>query len=528
MNKSFCNECHQLVPARRVERDGKVYLAKDCPKCGTTETLVSSDAARHFLKRRLDPGLERPRCPDIQCQTCTCHRTPRYAFVDVTNRCNMNCPMCVDSVGSQGFTFDPPLEHFRKIFEHLATFDPKPTVALFGGEPTVRKDLFEIIKLSRSFGLNTRVLTNGIKMADPDYCAELVGTHAHLLISYDGGNREAYAQLRGSDKFFDRKQKAIENVKAQPRGKISYVSCLAWGLNDDRVPELLGFCHEQRDKLHGIYLMPLVATWDSEDFDYKPRRMTTEDVEQLVADCFPDHDVQFIPLGVASEFTTIVRYFGHDPFPYYGTHPNCESLYVLVSDGETYQPIDRFLRTTLPGAAERVMKLEEKLRAREKRWATSLVGRALGAVGLKRFALRTLARLGLGWLLLRLIRFGRILRGRGLGKLYHLGAFLFKKLILRRKSRQVRAEHLTMLDALRVIILPLEDDPILETERLERCPSTHVTYNPKTGEFKYIPVCSWRLHNRQVLGEIAAAYAEMGQQPEAEPEPEPAEAPAAT
>ena len=85
-----------------------------------------------------------------------------------------------------------------------------------------------------------------------------------------------------------------------------------------------------------------------------------------------------------------------------------------------------------------------------------------------------------------------------------------------------------MLDALRVIILPLEDDPILETERLERCPSTHVTYNPKTGEFKYIPVCSWRLHNRQVLGEIAAAYAEMGQQPEAEPEPEPAEAPAAT
>ena len=65
---------------------------------------------------------------------------------------------------------------------------------------------------------------------------------------------------------------------------------------------------------------------------------------------------------------------------------------------------------------------------------------------------------------------------------------------------------------------------ILETERLERCPSTHVTYNPKTGEFKYIPVCSWRLHNKQVLSEIAAAYAEM----DGEAEPEAAQAPAAT
>ena len=528
MNRSFCTKCGEMVPTRRVERDGKVYLTKDCPKCGTNETLVSNDAARHFLKRKLDPGHERPACPDVQCRACEHHRRPRYAFVDVTNRCNMNCPMCVDSVGSYGFVFEPPIEHFQRIFEHLAEFDPKPTIALFGGEPTVRKDLMEIIRLSRSFGLNTRVLTNGIKMADPDYCAELVGTHAHLLISYDGSNREAYAHLRGSDKCFDRKQKAIENVKAQPRGRISYVSCLAWGLNHDRVPELLDFCHGQRDKLHGIYLMPLVATWDKGDFDYMPDRMTTEDVEQLVADCFPGHDVQFIPLGVASEFTTIVRYFARDPFPYYGTHPNCESLYVAVSDGEKYLPIDHYLRTNLPGVAERFLKLEMKLRDREKRWETNAVGRVLNAVRLKGLVLKTLALAGVGWGLLRTVRFTRTLKGRGPGKLYHLGAFLLSRLILRRKSRDAREKHMNLLDALPIVILPLEDNPILETERLERCPSSHVTYNPKTGEFKYIPVCSWRLHSKQVLGEIVAAYAEMGQQPEAEPEAEPAETPAAT
>ena len=519
MNKSFCLKCHALVPSHRVERDGKVYLVKDCPQCGRTEALVSSDAARHFLKRELDPGAERPPCSDVQCDTCRVHHPPRYAFVDVTNRCNMNCPMCADGVRSHGFVFEPPMDYFKAIFDHLSQFEPKPTIALFGGEPTVRDDLIDIIKLARSYGFNTRVLTNGIRMADPDYCAKLVGTHAHLLVSYDGGNREAYARLRGSDKFFQKKQQAIANIRRQPRGRISYVTCLAWGMNDDRLPEILDFCLPQHPMLHGIYLMPLVQTWKPDEFDYIPERMTTEDVERMLAACFPDYDVQFIPLGVASEITALTSLFGHDPFPYHGTHPNCESLYVLISDGEKYLPVDHFLRTNLPGFAKAFLDLEFKVRERQARWEKSTVGRILGALRLKRFVLRVFALGGLMWRVLRYVRLGRIVKGWGPAKLYHLSAFLFKKLILRKKSREARRGHLNVLDALRVVILPLEDDPILETDRLRRCPSTHVTYNPKTGEFNYVPVCSWRLHNKRILREIADAYAEFGEKPQGEPEP---------
>ena len=39
-NRAFCNACGRLVPARAVERDGAVYLRKDCPDCGPTETIV--------------------------------------------------------------------------------------------------------------------------------------------------------------------------------------------------------------------------------------------------------------------------------------------------------------------------------------------------------------------------------------------------------------------------------------------------------------------------------------------------------
>ncbi len=108
MNKSYCMKCHDLVPTRRETREGKVYLVKECPKCGPNETYLSSDAERHFIKRNLDPGFGYEGC-QITCMDCAHHRAPTYAFVDVTNRCNLNCPMCADGVFAHGFAFDPPL-----------------------------------------------------------------------------------------------------------------------------------------------------------------------------------------------------------------------------------------------------------------------------------------------------------------------------------------------------------------------------------------------------------------------------------
>jgi len=541
VDNSFCNTCRTLVPSRRVERDGKVYLAKDCPTCGTTETLISSHADRHNLKRNLDPGwaavgrrqdavgrTEPDGRGDAECRAncldCTHHRVPRYAFVDVTNRCNLNCPMCADSVPGHGFAFDPPMDFFKRVFEHLAQFKPLPTVALFGGEPTVREDLLDIIKLARTYGLNTRVLTNGLRLADEEYCREIVKARPHLLVSYDGDNPETYRQLRHSAKVLEIKQKAIENLAKTPRAKVSFVTLLGWGLNHKEMPQLLKFYHDHREMLHGVYLMPLVHTWDYSQFDYKPDRMTTEDVEQIVADVFPGTDVKFISLGLASHYVTISKYLGRDSLPYYGTHPNCESFYLLVSDGEKYLPVDHYLRGSFTGFAEKFLRLEQRFLAREARWEKSLFGRMLGAVRLRRFTLRMLGLMQIGAAVLPRVRWSRLFRGRGPTKLLHAVAAPLE-LLVRCKSANVRRRHLNVDSLFRVITLPLEDNPILETERLERCPSTHVYFDPRTETINYVPVCAWRLVNKQILGDLAAYYAAHPEPADAAPaQPAPAEA----
>ena len=505
LNKSFCNKCGDLVPAERAIRGEEVFLVKQCPKCGPNETMISSHADRHMSKRGLDPGFSVGRC-EVECVTCDHHREPTYAFVDVTNRCNMNCPMCADSVPGHGFVFEPPLEHFEKIFQHLATFDTLPTVALFGGEPTVRDDLVDIVNLARKYGMKVRVLTNGIRLADEDYCRRLVESRAHLLVSYDGNKPECYKQLRGTDKVLPLKLKAVENLNKMRRARVSYVTCFSWGMNDKDLPEILDFYHRQHRILHGVYLMPLVQVWKPGEFDYQPKRMTTEDVEAMVADNFPGYNAKFISLGLASHFQVIAKYLKHEALPYYGTHPNCESFYLLVSDGQRYVPVDHYLKTSLPEIAEAMLELEKRLLAREERWTTSKMGRVLGALRLRNFTLRMTGLAKLMGVLRRHIAFGRAFKGNGLGKAWHILATV-AELTVRCKSERVRARHMNVHHALRIVILPLEDDPILETERLERCPSVHVYYDPRTDSFNYVPVCSWRLFNKKLLKDITDHYA---------------------
>jgi len=514
MNRAFCNTCKKLVPADRDERDGKVFLVKHCPECGDTESLVSADAQRHMGKRSLDPGYEYHRCGRMNCVSCTHHRHPSYAFVDVTNRCNLNCPMCADSVGGYGFAFDPPMYCFDKIFDHLEKIDPLPTIALFGGEPTVRDELLDIIANARARGFRTRVLTNGVRLADEEYCRKIVASRAHLLFSYDGDNPETYRVMRNSAKVLEKKKQAIENLKKSKRApRVSYVTVLAWGLNEEELPQIIDFYHSQRRFLHGVYLMPLVHTWDTEEFGYAPERMTTEDVEVLFSQAFPDTDVQFISLGLASHYRTISKYFGRPSMPYYGCHPNCESFYMLISDGEKYLPVDHFLKTSLPEVAEALLDLERRLIAREER---------RGRVTLW---LRTLGRIQTITTVLRHVKLGAFFKGKGIGKVGHFLAMLFG-VLFRRKSLPLRERHMNVQNALPIIILPLEDDQIIETDRLERCCSVHVYYDPRTDAINYIPVCSWRLHNHALVRELKDAFEAQAAGKKTDPQPEEAEAPA--
>lgn len=505
VNLALCNSCGKLVPATRVEREGCIYLAKACGACGTNETLISSDAVRYWAKHRLDLPHDYRGC-GVNCASCTLGKQANMVFVDVTNRCNLNCPICINNTPSMGFLFEPPLAYFDAIFSHFGQQQPRPAIQLFGGEPTVRADLLDIIRLGRSYGLSTRLVTNGIALADEAYCRQVVASRATVLFAYDNDNEALYQVMRGSGKILALKLKALDNLARIPESKVVLMSLVAKGFNDQDLPRLFDFCHARRHCIRGIYFMPLTHTWAPGHFALEPQRITSEDVEQAVATAFPDVSVDFLPAGLLGQFTTLLKYLKIKPLPFAGAHPNCESMYLLISDGRHYTPLNRYLRGSTAALMQDLIQANARLAAREQRLETSHGGRLLGALRLRRLLLRSSGWLSVGRLLLHHVRLGHLLQGRGPGKLLHWLA-LTAGFLAGRPTRDVLARHARIQGVLQLIVLPFEDQSVLETERLERCPSAFAYYDPAANRVRTVSTCAWPLHKTAVMQRITAYYA---------------------
>jgi len=133
----------------------------------------------------------------------------------ITDRCNQKCLHCAASVMENR----PELstEKWIKIIENLEQTlrkrGRKGCYIWFGGEPTVRKDLSELIKYCGEKGYYQAVATNGILFDEnlAKLCAEV--KMSHVFISLDSTKPERAAKIRGHPKAFEAATKAIKLAK---------------------------------------------------------------------------------------------------------------------------------------------------------------------------------------------------------------------------------------------------------------------------------------------------------------------------
>ena len=150
--KSLCPICLKVIKATIYDENNKVYITKTCPEHGEYTDLYWGDYEQYKRAQRYEaPGekLSNPRtekvngCP-YDCGICPEHKSHTVlAIIDVTNRCNLRCPICFAHAGAAGYLYEPSKEEIRKTMENLRANRPVPPPALqfSGGEPTVREDL---------------------------------------------------------------------------------------------------------------------------------------------------------------------------------------------------------------------------------------------------------------------------------------------------------------------------------------------------------------------------------------------------
>ena len=390
-----------------------------------------------------------------------------------------------------GFEFNPPLSYFEKIFAALSGWDPKPRVELFGGEPTVRDDIFEIIQIARRHRVPVTMATNCLKLADEEYCKKVCETKTPLLIAFDGLDPEIYRRMRGSAGAYYKKLEAWENMVKYSKRKHTVACTVACGLNDKHMKGLIEFVHERRAIVRRFHFLPLTEMW--EEGAYDARVMTTpEDVERIVDEAMDDK-VEFLPAGMSGLLDPAYKFFGTNRLRFGGIHPNCESATYFFSDGERYRPPSAFLKRPLADLAEdfarRARKVNPKLeRLDPSRWLQRWRGRLLA---LRAFG--GLAR-GLAW--------GKIIKGNvPLGLVRIFGGALFGKSL----KKQVQ-KHTNAHDSALVVVLPFEEPHSLEAARLERCSVGFGYVDPDTDEVKTMPFCVWCLYRKEMFRKIADKY----------------------
>ena len=153
---SLCESCYRHVPAVKFIREDKVYLGKTCPKHGYHECLIETDSNFYFTEHLY------------------IKRKPNSYWIDITNRCNLDCPHCYQMPDND--SQDPSIDYILDQISHLP--DNGWPLSLVGAEPTTRKDLAELInKINELPRQPTMIMivTNGINLSKRHYCEKFVG-----------------------------------------------------------------------------------------------------------------------------------------------------------------------------------------------------------------------------------------------------------------------------------------------------------------------------------------------------------------
>ena len=264
---SVCPVCLSRIPAKKLlEADG-IYMEKKCPDHGGFRTLIwegDLESYRAWAQGdaggKTQPSRARPAergCP-YDCGLCQNHeREGCCVLLELTNRCNLKCPVCFASAGERE-PGDLSLEEIGRQYDMLMEQGGPFNIQLSGGEPTVRGDLDRIIALGREKGFSFFQLnTNGLRLAqEPDYCIELRQAGlSTVFLQFDGLDENIYVKLRGRP-LRDIKLRAIDNCR-RAELPVVLVPTVAPGVNDQALGDILRFALDRAPNVRGVHFQPI-------------------------------------------------------------------------------------------------------------------------------------------------------------------------------------------------------------------------------------------------------------------------------
>jgi hypothetical protein len=356
--KSICPVCHNLIDAVIFDNDNKTYIEKNCEDHGTFRDVYWGDTEQYYrFEKYLHDGngianhfiSDKRGCPH-DCGICDVHKTNTIlANIDITNRCNLRCPICFANAAASGYLYEPTVEQIHEMMTVLRNQEPVKCTAIqfTGGEPTMRLDLFHLIRMAKEMGFkHIQLATNGLKLSESvNYCYLLRESGLKTVyLQFDSVNPESYLETRGFNAL-PIKLKAIQNCR-EAKMPIDIVPTVIKGINDHELGDMVRFVADNIDIIKGINFQPVSFKGRIDSDKREQQRITIPDVLNnidkqtngaIISEDF--YPVSFIvPL---TNFANAITGFENVEF---SIHPHCGAgAHVYVDNEKKMTPLARFV-----------------------------------------------------------------------------------------------------------------------------------------------------------------------------------------
>jgi len=171
----------------------------------------------------------------------------------ITRRCDLKCSYCriIDDTSLKGrpeLTTEQLIDAVKLFAEQW----PGAPMIVYGGEPTIRDDLPELIRAGRDYGVKLPVISNSLRvMRDKEYRERLIAAGLdNWSVSFDGLHREHFVDLASGVKS-DKGINALLMFRDQYglRDLVACVTVTKW--NIESLPTILRFL--TGEGIHGIF-----------------------------------------------------------------------------------------------------------------------------------------------------------------------------------------------------------------------------------------------------------------------------------
>ncbi|MFA6709701.1 MAG: radical SAM protein [Candidatus Methanomethylophilaceae archaeon] len=364
--KSICPECGKILDTEYYKKDGKVYAKKKCPEHGDFDDVIWSDVEMYLkVEEYAQDGIGLLNPDDkaaveaveednvhimiggsrVDMISCTA-----LANIDLTNRCNMNCPICFANANQAGYVYEPSYDEVVAMLQMLR--DEKPikctAIQFSGGEPTIHPRFIDIIRVAKQMKFaQVQVASNGIEFAKSvDFCraAKEAGLNT-IYLSFDGVTDDVYVQARDR-KMFNVKLKVLENLrKLEHPPSVVLVPTIVKGVNDHQVGDILKFAFDNSDIVRGVNYQPVAFTGRITREELDKGRFTLPDLARCMEEQtgYTNKD-DWYPVPVVapiSKFASVVMGQNKVTFT---AHPHCGlATYLFKDDKGNVTPIPRFI-----------------------------------------------------------------------------------------------------------------------------------------------------------------------------------------